>query len=122
MSRDLYERVKGFILVDTEIRWSIELTHSTMDEIFGVCHSVSVEVHRIEIPVPVFILEGTSQEFTLGRTWDKLVCTQHDNRQDGSLYISVMSLNDTKKATFCPVADRTQHDRDRVHILCLEDD
>ena len=122
MSGDLYERAKGLLPVDTEIRWSIGSANSTMDKAFGVCHSVAVEVGGIEIPVPVFILEGASQEFILGRTWDQLARAQHDNRQDGSLYISITSLDDRKKATFCAVADRTDRDRDRVHILRLEDD
>ena len=47
---------------------------------------------------------------------------QHDNRQDGSLYISITSLDNRKKATFCAVADRTDRDRDRARILRLEDD
>ena len=93
-----------------------------MDKVFGVCHSVAVEVGGIEIPVPVFIVEGASQEFILGRTWDRLARAQHDNRQDGLLYISITSLDDRKKATFCAVADRTDGDRDRVRILRLEDD
>ena len=121
MSGDLYERVKGLLPVDTEILWSIGSANSTMDEVFGVCHSVAVEVRGIKLPVPVFILEGASQEFILGRTWDRLALAQHDNRQDGSLYISITSLDDRKKATFCAVADRTDRDRDRARILCLED-
>ena len=92
-----------------------------MDKVFVVCHSVAVEVGGIEIPVPVFILEGASQEFILGRTWDSLACTQHDHRQDGSLCISITSLDDRKKATFCAVANRTDVDRDRVHTLPFED-
>ena len=83
MSRDLYQRVKGLLPVDTEIRWSAGSANSTMDKVFGVCHSVTVEVNGIEIPVPVFILEGEWQEFILGRTWDRLAREQHDNRQDG---------------------------------------
>ena len=122
MSRDLYERAKGLLPVDTGIRWSIGSANSTMDKVFGVCHSVAVEVGGIEILVPVFILEGASQEFSLGRTWDHLARAQHDNRQDGSLYISITSLDDRKKATFCAVADRIDRDRDRVRILRLEDD
>ena len=93
-----------------------------MDKVFGVCHSVAVEVGIIEIPVPVFNLEGASQEFILRRKWDRLACAQHDNRPDGSLYILLISLDDRKKATFCAVADRTDRDRDRVRILRLEDD
>ena len=58
----------------------------------------------------------------MGRTWDRLAHMQHDNRQDGLLYISITSLDDRRKATFCAVADPTNCDRDRVRILCLEDD
>ena len=122
MSRDLYERAKGLLPVDREIHWSIGSANSTMDKVFRVCHSVAVEVGGIEIPVPVIILEGAWQEFMLGRTWDRLARAQHDNPQDGSLYISITSLDDREKATFCAVADRTYCDRDRVRILRLKDD
>ena len=50
-----------------------------------------------------------------------MACGKHDNCQDGSLYISITSLDDRKKATFCAVADCTHSDRDRVHISGLED-
>ena len=46
---------------------------------------------------------------------------QHHNRQDGSLYISIRSLDNRKKATFCFVADRSDFDKDRVCILHMED-
>ena len=122
MSRDLYERAKGLLLVNTEIRWSRGSANLTMHKVFEVSHSVAVEVGGIGILVPVFILEGTLQEFILGRTWDPLARAQHDKRQDASLYILITSLDDRKKATFGEVADRTDRDSDRVHILRLEDD
>ena len=121
MSRDLDKREKGLLPVDMEIRWSMGSANSTMDKAFGVCHSVAVVVGRIKIPVPVFILQGPSKEFILGRTWDRLARAQHDNRQDGSLYISITSLDDRKNATFCAVADHIDCDRVRVRILHLED-
>ena len=93
-----------------------------MDKVFVVCHSMAVEVGGIQIPVPVFILESVSEEFILGRTWDRLARTQNDNRQDGLLYISITSLDDREKDTFCAVAARTDGDRDRVRILHLEED
>ena len=58
----------------------------------------------------------------MGRTWERLARAQHNDRQDGSLYNLIASLDDRKKATFCAVADRTDRDRDRVRILRLEDD
>ena len=42
---------------------------------------MAVEVRGIEIPVSVFILEGVSQEFILGRRWDRLAHVQHDHGQ-----------------------------------------
>ena len=59
MSRALDKRAKALLPVDTEIRWSIGSANSTMDKVFGVGHSVAVEVGGIDIPVPVFILEGS---------------------------------------------------------------
>ena len=53
MSRDLYKPAIGLLPVDTEIRWSIGSANSTLDEVFGVCHFMPVEVGGIEIPVPV---------------------------------------------------------------------
>ena len=122
MSRDLYKRTNGLLAVDMEIRWSIGSANSTMDKVSRVCHSVAVEVGRIEIPVPVFILKGAWPEFILGRTWDHLACAQNNNWQDGSLYISITSIDDRKKATFCAVADCTGRDWDRVRVLRLADD
>ena len=105
ISRDLYERAKALLPVDTMIRWSIGSANSTMDKVFGVCHSVAGEVGGIEIPVRVFIVEGASQEFLLGRTWDRLARAQHDNRHAGSPYISITSLDERKTVTFSAVAD-----------------
>ena len=93
----------------------------TLDKVFGVCHSVAVEVKGIEIPVSVIILEGASQEFILGRTWDRLAHAQPNHRQHESLYILITSLDDRTKATFWAIADSTDRDRVRVFILHLED-
>ena len=114
MSHDLYEHVKWELLVKMQSRWSIGSANSTMDSAFGVCHSVAVEFCRIEIPVPVFILDGAWQEFIFGRMWDHLGSTQHVSRRDGSQYISITPLDNRGKATFCAVADRIDCDRDGV--------
>ena len=58
MSRYLYECAKGLLVVDTDIRWSIGSANSTIDKVYGVRHSIAVEVSRIQIPVPVFHSQG----------------------------------------------------------------
>ena len=77
---------------------------------------MAVEVGGIEILVPAFILEVASQEFILGRTWDRLMHAEYDKRQDSSLYIFITSLDAWKKAIPCAVADLTDRDRDWVRI------
>ena len=62
------------------------------------------------------------QEFILRWTLEPLAHTLHDNRQDGSLYTSITSLENKKQATFCAVADHSNRDRARVHIMHLEDE
>ena len=42
MRRDLYERAKGLLLLDTEIRWFTGSANPTMNKVFEVCHSVAV--------------------------------------------------------------------------------
>ena len=78
ISRDLLECAKGLLPVDAESCCSRGSANSTICKVFGVCHSVAVEVGRTYIPVPVFILQGVYQELILGRTWDRLARAQHD--------------------------------------------
>ena len=52
---------------------------------------------------------------------DCLALAQQYNRQDGLLEVSITSLDNRKKATFCAIDDRTDPDRDRVCLLPLAD-
>src|SRR5205085_1606618 len=106
--------------IDIDVSWSIGSANSTDDKVYGVCHSVMVDIGGVEIEVPVFILEGASQQFILGRPWERLARAWYNNRDDGSLYISITSLDSRRRAVFCAADEHSEQNRDRVRIMHLE--
>src|SRR5437588_11055037 len=79
-----------------------------------------VDIGGVEIEVPVFVLEEASQQFILGQLWERLARAQYDNRDDGSLYISITSLDSRQRAVFCAADEHSKWNRDRVRIMRLE--
>ena len=76
MSRDLYERAKGLLPVDTETRWFIGSANLTMDKVFGVYHCVAVEVGGNRDPGPSFHSRGRIAGVYLGEKVGSLgACT-----------------------------------------------
>src|SRR5205807_1248195 len=61
-----------------------------------------------------------SPQFILGRPWERLARAQYDNRDDGSLYISITSLDSRRRAVFCAADEHSERNRDRVRIMHLE--
>jgi hypothetical protein len=121
MSKGLWEQGQDLLPIDIDIRWSIGSANSTLDRVYGVCHSIIVDIGGVEITGPVFVLEGASQQFILGRPWERRARAQYDNRDDGSLYISITSTDNKRRAIFCAVAEHSERNRDRVRILRLEE-
>src|SRR5205085_2833534 len=101
MSRTLWERLEQELSIDREVSWSIGSTNATKDRVFGLCHSVLIDVGGVEVEVPVFVMGGAVQDMILGRTWERKVHAQHDNRDDGSLHITISTPDDEKVVTFC---------------------
>ena len=53
----------------------------------------------------------------LGRTWDHKMCAQYDNRDDGSLHITISTPDDEKVVTFCGVGKTDERNRNRARML-----
>jgi hypothetical protein len=121
MSKGLWKQAQGLLPIDTDIQWAVGSAISTFDRIHSVCHSVMVDIGGKEITRPVFVLEGASQYFIPGRPWERRAQAQYDNRDDRSLYISITSTDNKRRAIFCAVAEHSEWNRDRVRILRLED-
>jgi hypothetical protein len=100
-----------------EIRCSIGSANATHNRVFGVCHSVSIDIGGVEITIPVFVLEGAAQDMILGRPWERKARAQYDNRENGSLYITISTLDNQRRAVFCAVGEHNDRNRDRVRIL-----
>ena len=122
MSKELWEKVQDLLPIDTDVSWSIGSANSTNNRVYGVCHSVMVDIGGVEITGPVFILDGAAQQFILGRPWERSARTQYDNRDNCSLYISIKSADGKHRAVFCAVAEHNSRNRDRVCTLHRIDD
>jgi hypothetical protein len=85
--------------------------------VFGVCHSVSIDIGGVEITIPVFVLEGAAQDMILGRPWKRKARAQYDSRENGSLYITISTLDNQRRAVFCAVGERNDWNRDRYNTL-----
>jgi hypothetical protein len=121
MSKGLWGQAQDLLPIGTDIRWSIGSANSMHDQVYGVCHSVMVDISGMEKIGPVFVLEGASQQFILGKPWKRQARAQYDNREDGSLYISITSTDSKRRAIFCAVAEHSERNWDRVHILRIEE-
>ena len=120
MSKGLWERAQDLLPIDIVVNWSIGSANCTHDRVYGTCHAVAVDIGGVEITVPVFILEGASQQFILGRPWERLAQAQYNNQDDRSLYISIKSIDNKRRAIFCAVAEHSEWNRDRIRIMRLE--
>ena len=90
--------------------------NATRDRVYGVCHSVSVNVRGVEVDVPIFVLEEAAQNLILGRPWERKVRAQYDNRDDGSLFITISTPDDQRRVVFCAVGKSDERNRDRARI------
>jgi len=117
MSKTLWKRLEEELPIDRYAAWSIGSANATKDCVFGLCHSVSINVGGIEVNVLVFLMEGAVQDMILGRTWECKVRAQYDNRADGSLYITISTPDDEKVVTFCGVGKTDERNRRQARIL-----
>ena len=70
----------------------------------------------MEVDVPIFVLEEAAQNLILGRPWERKVRAQYDNRDNGSLYITISTQNDQRRVVFCAVGKFDERNWDRARI------
>ena len=59
--------------------------------------------------LPFFIMEYLAQDIILGRPWERMVRAKYNNRDDGSLFLTISDV-EGNSATFCAVpADHEQN-------------
>ena len=117
MSKTLWKRLENELPIDRYAAWMIGSANATKDRVFGLCHSVSIDVGGVEVDVPVFVMEGAAQDMILGRTWERKTRAQYDNRADGSLHITISTPDDERMVTFCGVGKTDQRNRNRARLL-----
>ena len=81
---------------------------STRSQVHGLCREVEVFVGGVKKVLPFFVIEYLAQDVILGRLWERMVRAKHDNRDDGSLFLTISDV-EGNSATFCAVpADHSE--------------
>ena len=117
MRPHLYEDLR--LPIDSDIQWKIggfrEGMQAERDSgLLGVCHDVKMEIGGVVFRVPVFVVEGGAHDLVLGRPWERLVRAQYDNRDDGTLWVTITEPGGLRQAKF--LAQRGQHERNRENV------
>ena len=71
-----------------------------------------MNVGGVEVDVPIFVLEEAAQNLILGQPWERKVRAKYDNRDDGSLYITISTPDDQRRVVFCAVGKSNKRNRD----------
>ena len=70
----------------------------------------------MNIEVMPLLAKEAAQNLILGRPWERKVRAQYDNRDDGSLYITISTPDDQRRVVFCAVGKSDERNRDRARI------
>ena len=57
MSNRLWDELQDELPINRDVAWSIGFANTTRDQVYGICHSVSVNVGGVEVDAPIFVLE-----------------------------------------------------------------
>ena len=116
MSKKLWQELEDELSIDQDIALSIGSANATRDRVFGVCHSINVDIGVVDVNVPIFVLDEAVQDLILGRLWERKTRAQYDNRDDGSLYITISTPDNHRKVVFCAVGTTDERNRDQARI------
>ena len=70
----------------------------------------------MEADIPIFVLEEAAHKLILVRLWERKVRAQYNNRDDGSFYITISTLDDQRSVVFCAIRKLDERNRDRARI------
>ena len=117
MKPHIYEALR--LPIDSDIQWKIggfrEGMQAERDSgLLGVCHDVKMEIGGVVFRIPVFVVEGGAHDLVLGRPWERLVRAQYDNRDDGTLWVTITEPGGLRQAKF--LAQKGQHERNRENV------
>jgi len=113
--------------IDTDINWNIhgyDQPEQTKKEVeakgaVGVCHDLKLSIGGVDATLPVFIVEHCNSDLLLSRLWERLLYVQYDNRDDGSLWVEIRSIDGRRCAKFCVA--KADHERNRPFVRDADD-
>ena len=68
--------------------------------LLAVCHDAKMEIGGVVFRVPVCVVARGAHDLVLGRPWERLVRAQYDNRDDGTLWVTITEPGGVRQAKF----------------------
>ena len=109
MSKEVFDKLE--LPIDLAVDWQVGSANSQKTKAHSICHDVPVTVGGITARCCFFVLESLSQDIILGRPWQRIVRAKHDNRDDGSCFITIYD-ECGNATTFCSLP--VHHERNRA--------
>ena len=69
----------------------------------GVCHDVPIRIDDVEVKQHIFVVEYSNVDLILERSWERTVCANYVNEDDGSYTVRIKSSDGLHEAVFCAV-------------------
>jgi len=132
MERKVFESLQHPIDVDIASNWKIHGYESDVAKaakeiaelekkgnLIGVCHNVAVDVGGVVVKQYLFIVRQLrSVEVILGRPWERAICAQKTNMDDGIFHVKIKSPDGRRVIKF--IAVPAQHERNRKFVRTIE--
>ena len=83
--------------------------NSTRSRVHGLCREVEVSVRGVKKVLPFFVVEYFAQDVILGRPWERMVRAKHDNRDDGSLFLTISDAEGNSATFYAVPADHERN-------------
>ncbi|OMJ23766.1 hypothetical protein AYI69_g4872 [Smittium culicis] len=87
--------------LDNSIQWKMRDANSGSSNLLGVIKDCEIEIDGIKIKTPIFVSNTTKTPLILGRPWDIKSRAIKENKEDGSLWYTIMDEKSNKSSNFC---------------------
>ncbi|OMJ22169.1 hypothetical protein AYI69_g5500 [Smittium culicis] len=103
MSESVFNGLKSLnrVELDTSLQWRMKDANAGSSNLLGVVKDALIEIEGIQVKTPVFVSTTTQTPLILGRPWEIKTRVIKENKNDGSLWYTLMDEITNIKATFC---------------------
>ncbi|OMJ26349.1 Retrovirus-related Pol polyprotein from transposon gypsy, partial [Smittium culicis] len=87
--------------LDTSVKWKMRDANSGSSSLLGLVKDCEIEIEGVIVITSIFVSSTSKTPVILGRPWDVKSRAVKENRNDGSLWYTIMDEKFDKKSNFC---------------------